>query len=80
MESGVAYEVRTTVHPRLLPAANLLNLAKELTGCGVRQYALQEYRSAGSAAHGLRDTASYLTLSFCEALARGFPAFTVRRA
>lgn len=80
LASGVAYEVRTTVHPRLLPAANLLKLAKVLAGCGVRQYAVQEYRSAGCAEHGLQDTASYLSPSFCASLARDFPAFTVRRA
>lgn len=80
LESGVAYEVRTTVHPRLLPAANLLSLATDLAGCGVRQYAVQEYRPAGCAEGGPRDTASYLTSPFCEALARGFAAFTVRHA
>ena len=32
LESGVDYEVRTTVHPDLLPPESLLGMARELAG------------------------------------------------
>ena len=79
LESGVAYEVRTTVDPSLLPAPKLIDLATDLARCGVRDYAVQEYRASGSAGHGLPVMASYLTPPFCDALARDFHSFTVRR-
>jgi len=78
--SGVAYEVRTTLHPHLLPAAALMDLVKDLAGCGVTHYVVQEYRSTIDFAHALPETASYLTPSFCATLVRELPALTVRRA
>ena len=45
--SGVAYEVRTTVHPDLLDAATLSNLAEVLTDLDVAHYALQTCRANG---------------------------------
>lgn len=80
LESGIDYEVRTTVHPHLLPPVKLLNLARELASCGVRQYAVQEHRATGSAECSVTPAPSYLTPSFCEMLARDFPTFSVRRA
>jgi pyruvate formate lyase activating enzyme len=45
--SGVAYEVRTTVHPALLDETDLLALADELAAMGVRDYAVQAFRASG---------------------------------
>ncbi len=45
--SGVAFEARTTVHPDLLSDADLERLAVELEREGVRDWALQAYRSEG---------------------------------
>ena len=42
VESGVPYEVRTTVHPDVLDGAQLLTLARELAYAGVTDYVLQE--------------------------------------
>jgi len=42
LASGVPYEVRTTVHPDLLPPDQLLALAQDLAELGVADYALQE--------------------------------------
>lgn len=45
--SGVAYEVRTTVHAALLDTAELASLARELAGQGVRHYVVQQFRPQG---------------------------------
>ncbi len=42
--SGVAYEVRTTVHPQIVSAENLVQMAQELAGLGVANWVLQEVR------------------------------------
>jgi pyruvate formate lyase activating enzyme len=47
LASGVAYEVRTTVHPALLDQTLLDQLAGTLADLGVRRYALQAFRGAG---------------------------------
>jgi pyruvate formate lyase activating enzyme len=47
LASGVAYEVRTTVHPTLLDQTMLHKLAGTLTDLGVRRYALQAFRGTG---------------------------------
>lgn len=45
--SGVAHEVRTTVHPALTPPPVLLELARELAAAGVTRWVLQPFRPAG---------------------------------
>ncbi|MQM40006.1 7-carboxy-7-deazaguanine synthase [wastewater metagenome] len=52
--SGVAYEVRTTVHPLVISPDGLLHLAGELAGLGVRHYAVQACRATGVATPGYR--------------------------
>jgi pyruvate formate lyase activating enzyme len=47
--SGVAYEVRTTVHPALTPPAALERLARELEARGVARWTLQAFRATGCA-------------------------------
>jgi len=47
LASGVACEVRTTVHPALLDETGLHRLAATLTELGVRHYAMQAFRGAG---------------------------------
>ncbi|MFO1413601.1 MAG: anaerobic ribonucleoside-triphosphate reductase activating protein [Burkholderiales bacterium] len=48
-ERGVAHEVRTTVHPGLLPADALEDLARELAARGVIRWILQPFRPTGCA-------------------------------
>ncbi len=55
--SGVAFEVRTTVHPALTPAAHLVALARELADHGLRAWVLQRFRPAGCADGNLIDAA-----------------------
>jgi pyruvate formate lyase activating enzyme len=83
LASGIAYEFRTTVHPNLLPAAQLPVLARSLAQLGVRHYALQEFRPQGCASHELN--ASVTAPFFNDALLSGtiaslFDSFYVRRA
>jgi pyruvate formate lyase activating enzyme len=48
LESGVAFEVRTTVHPSLLNDDGLLELADELRDLGIKRWVLQRFRAEGS--------------------------------
>ena len=80
--SGVAYEVRTTVHPQQLAPDTLERLVDDLAHIGVRHYALQEYRAAGCADVALAADvpASFLSESYCGAIVSRFASFEVRRA
>lgn len=51
--SGVAHEFRTTVHPALHTKSEILMLAQTLSAMGVRNYALQVFRSTGCKDDGL---------------------------
>lgn len=45
--SGVAHEVRTTVHPALLADAEVVGLAHDLAAQGVKYYIIQAFRNQG---------------------------------
>jgi len=47
--SGVAHEVRTTIHPVLTPPDALERLARELAARGVARWVLQPFRATGCA-------------------------------
>lgn len=47
LESGVAYEIRTTVHPALLNDGDVTDLACDLATRGVKHYVIQAFRSQG---------------------------------
>jgi pyruvate formate lyase activating enzyme len=47
LASGVAYEIRTTVHPALLADEDVLALAADLAARGVKHYVVQAFRSQG---------------------------------
>jgi pyruvate formate lyase activating enzyme len=53
LASGVAYEVRTTVHPALLDDDALLRMADKLAEMGVAQWVLQPFRVEGCGDEGL---------------------------
>jgi pyruvate formate lyase activating enzyme len=57
--SGVAHEVRTTVHPALTPPAALEKLARELAARGVAHWVLQPFRATGCANEALRSCAPH---------------------
>ena len=82
VESGVAYEVRTTVHPDLIGADELLRLARSLARLGVKRYAVQAFRGRGCAdPHLLRSPRSAgLTPKRQAQLAELFEVFELRSA
>ncbi len=49
LRSGVAYQLRTTVHPRLLDDAAITRLNTDLASLGVGQTLLQRFRAQGCA-------------------------------
>jgi pyruvate formate lyase activating enzyme len=79
--SGIGCEFRTTVHPSLISKEQLLALAKRLSGMGVKNYVLQEFRPTGCADAELAavNAAGYLDEELCDAIRPMFEAFEVRR-
>jgi pyruvate formate lyase activating enzyme len=49
LAAGMPYEVRTTVHPTLTPAAAIESLARELAARGIDRWVLQPFRPTGCA-------------------------------
>jgi pyruvate formate lyase activating enzyme len=82
IESGVAHEFRTTVHPRQLSPHVVRRLADDLARSGVHCYALQEFRAQGCANASLVSNcpSSFLTEPFGAAIAPRFASFELRRA
>jgi len=81
LESGVDYEVRTTVHARLHSAADLLRLADELQAGGVKSYAVQEFRAQGCRnAELCAPTPPLLNPQLSSAISQRFKSFTLRQA
>lgn len=55
LQSGIDYEVRTTVHPDLLSEDQISEIAEDLRAMGVRRYALQLFRPGGCADKNLNN-------------------------
>lgn len=81
LESGVDYEVRTTVHPTLHDDNDIIELASSLEAIGVTHYALQVFRKQGCTDHGLNaaSTAGYPSEATIKRISMMFPKFTLRR-
>lgn len=80
LDSGLSYEVRTTVHPQFHSAADLIRLAGELQEMGVENYALQEFRPQGCTDPGLCAAAlPILNDELTERISRLFKRFTLRQ-
>ncbi len=47
LDSGVSYELRTTVHPKLLNTSQLLKIAKSLRQLNATNHKLQKFRAEG---------------------------------
>jgi pyruvate formate lyase activating enzyme len=56
--AGIAFEVRTTIHPALTPPHVLLQIAAELETRGVARWVLQRFRATGCASQALVDSSS----------------------
>jgi pyruvate formate lyase activating enzyme len=57
LASGVAYEIRTTVHPALLGDEAVRAIAEDLAGRGVTRYVIQAFRGQGCPDAALRQSA-----------------------
>ena len=80
LDSGRAFECRTTVHPALHTHAKLIELARRLRRCGVRHYAVQGFRAQGCADTGLAGLARARPVDMAELgpLGAGFERFELR--
>lgn len=80
LQRGIAYEVRTTVHPDLLSADRLVALARELAALGVENYVVQAFRAQGCADPLLaRPQAAFPTELIREAVQPLFRRFELRQ-
>jgi len=81
LASSAAHEFRTTVHPVLHPAKDILVLAQTLRAMGVRHYALQVARATGCADERLTATATadYPGAELVAQVSGLFETFTFRR-
>lgn len=79
LDSGVAHEFRTTVHPALLDADTLQRLAADLARRGVRHYAVQAFRHPGADC-ALEPAPAAQTDAACAGLPQQFATFTLRQA
>jgi len=79
LDSKVAYEFRTTVHPALLSKDDLIRLADQLSAMGAKHYVLQPFRAQGCQNTDL--SASHLNVWDDELIARFkklFKTFLIR--
>jgi len=80
LASGVACEFRTTVHPALHTAADVLSLAQSLSALGVRNYVLQRFRQTGCADAQLNavDAAGFILPQLLAQVSALFERFSLR--
>jgi pyruvate formate lyase activating enzyme len=76
--SGVAYEVRTTVHAGLLAEGELLELRDLLLSLGVTHYAVQRFRADGVRADRLARFPPEPQVDLPEGFGDGFRHFVLR--
>lgn len=81
LESGVAYEVRTTLQPGLHDAAHVHALTHWLSEHGVRDFALQQFRAMGCSAPALSGAVPWQPDAELQALLQArFARFSYRSA
>ncbi|MES2017611.1 MAG: anaerobic ribonucleoside-triphosphate reductase activating protein [Pseudomonadota bacterium] len=76
--SGVAHECRTTLHPALLDESEVEDMADMLAGAGVRNYAVQLFRSTGCGNSALSGSHAHLSDAVRDRIAARFETFTLR--
>lgn len=82
LDSGVAHEFRSTVHPDLHTEQDLLALGQILHAMGVRKYAMQVFRRTGCQDQLLNvtSTAAYPSAGLIAEFSTMFDDFVLRRA
>lgn len=78
LESSVAYEVRTTLHPALLSSDDMLELQQELLVLGVAGYAVQHFRPAGVRSGRLPSLSGQPQCHLPPGFGEAFLQFTIR--
>ena len=78
LESGVAYEVRTTFHSGLLSLEEMVELRDELLALGVRNYAVQFFRAAGTNSNRLSPLVAQPQTNLPQGYGDGFDHFQIR--
>lgn len=78
IRSGKSYEVRTTYHSDLISEAALLELAHELSGLHVKNYALQLFRPLGCANEQLPQNSAQPSPAALAAISSMFDSFELR--
>jgi pyruvate formate lyase activating enzyme len=78
LESRVAYEVRTTVHPALLSTEDMLELHDQLLSLGVTHYAVQRFREATSKRERLSRVSEHTLLNLPPGYGDAFLNFRIR--
>jgi pyruvate formate lyase activating enzyme len=80
LESGVAYEFRTTIHPSLQSPDDILRLGQRIADMGCQHYALQLFREQGCADTVLKGVqiADYPGQAVLEELRKHFPNLILR--
>lgn len=81
LASGVDYELRTTLHPLLLPEEDLLELARSLAKMKVNNYVWQLFRDQGcnDAVLNNASLAGYPSESLVEQVSAMFTRFTLKK-
>ena len=81
IESGVPYEFRTTVHPKLTTREHISTLTQQVAEMGCRTYALQDFRSIGCRAQDLMNASAEVVLDseLIGQVKSRFRLFTLRR-
>jgi pyruvate formate lyase activating enzyme len=78
LESKTPYEVRTTLHPALLSAAEMLELKDQLLVLGVTHYAVQHFRAQGVIPGRLAVVPETARLNLPQGYGDGFRHFEIR--
>ncbi|NLC37157.1 MAG: anaerobic ribonucleoside-triphosphate reductase activating protein [Alcaligenaceae bacterium] len=81
LQSGVSYEIRTTIHPRLHDEDEIRTLARHLARAGVTHYALQVFRPTGCQDDALNSMrfSDYPSAALLAELRAQFPSFILRK-
>lgn len=82
IDSGISFEARTTLDPRVIGVDELLPLAETLADMGVKNYAVQEYHSFPQEKNPplKTETTAYFSENLLKGLSKMFPTFIVRRS
>jgi pyruvate formate lyase activating enzyme len=78
LSSGKSYEVRTTLHRALLSLEDMLTMKAELQALGVKNYAVQEFRTEGTRPERLCLLPSPVPFNLPASYGEGFDSFQLR--